>query len=76
MTSQGLDLAVIGNCRTAALLDTKARLLWWCFPRFDGDPLFSRLLAGNEEKGFCDIVLDRFAHTQSEYDRYTPIVTT
>jgi GH15 family glucan-1,4-alpha-glucosidase len=76
MTSQGLDLAVIGNCRTAALLDTKARLLWWCFPRFDGDPLFSRLLAGNEEKGFCDIVLDRFAHTQSEYERNTPIVTT
>ncbi|HWD49124.1 MAG TPA: glycoside hydrolase family 15 protein [Rhizomicrobium sp.] len=76
MTSQGLDLAVIGNCRTAALLDTKARLLWWCFPRFDGDPVFSRLLAGNEEKGFCDIILDRFAHTKSEYERNTPIVTT
>ncbi len=73
---QPLDLAVIGNCRTAALLDTKARLVWWCYPRFDGDPLFSRLLAGDEEKGFCDIVLDRFAETQSEYLRNTAIVQT
>ena len=76
MSPQGLDLAVIGNCRTAALLDTKARLIWWCFPRFDGDPVFSRLLAGDVEKGFCDIVLDRFANTQSQYERNTPIVTT
>jgi GH15 family glucan-1,4-alpha-glucosidase len=73
---QSLDLAVIGNCRTAALLDTKARLVWWCFPRFDGDPLFSRLLAGEEEKGFSDVVLDRLVETQSEYVRNTAIVQT
>ena len=30
--AQPLDLAVIGNNRIAALLDTKARLVWWCFP--------------------------------------------
>ena len=55
---QALDLAVIGNCRTAALLDTGGRIVWWCFPRFDSDPAFSRLLAGNEEKGFCDVALE------------------
>jgi GH15 family glucan-1,4-alpha-glucosidase len=76
MTAQGLDLAVLGNCRTAALVDTKARLVWWCFPRFDGDPVFCRLLAGDEEKGFTDVLLDRVASTQSEYVRNTPIVTT
>ncbi|MEA2975267.1 MAG: hypothetical protein QOF19_787, partial [Alphaproteobacteria bacterium] len=27
MTDHGLDLAVIGNCRTAALVDPNARLL-------------------------------------------------
>ena len=55
---QALDLAVIGNCRTAALVDTGGRIVWWCFPRFDSDPVFSRLLAGDEEKGFCDVVLE------------------
>src|ERR1700751_5016721 len=74
--SQGLDLAVIGNCRTAALLNSNARLLWWCFPRFDGDPVFCRLLAGDEEKGFSDVVLDRLAGAPSEDQRNTPIVTT
>src|SRR5688572_14679206 len=45
--SRALDLAVIGNCRTASLQNTQGRLLWWCFPRFDSDPVFSRLLAGD-----------------------------
>ena len=58
MNDFGLDLAVIGNGHTAALLEPSSRLVWWCYPRFDGDPVFSRLLAGDEEKGFCDVVLD------------------
>ena len=44
-----VDLAVIGNCRIAALTDTRGRIVWWCFPRFDSDPVFSRLLSGHEE---------------------------
>jgi hypothetical protein len=35
MKQQPLDLALIGNGRTAALLDTQARLVWWCYPRFE-----------------------------------------
>jgi GH15 family glucan-1,4-alpha-glucosidase len=71
-----LDLGVIGNCRTAALLDTRGRLVWWCFPRFDGDPVFSRLLAGDEEKGFSDVVLERLAEAKSEYVRNTAVIST
>jgi GH15 family glucan-1,4-alpha-glucosidase len=71
----GLDLAVIGNGRTAALVDPSARIVWWCFPRFDGDPVFCRLLAGEEEKGFADVLLDGCVEIKSEYGRNTPIVT-
>ena len=46
MNDFGLDLAVIGNGRTAALVEPSSRIVWWCYPRFDGDPNFSRLLAG------------------------------
>jgi GH15 family glucan-1,4-alpha-glucosidase len=74
--TQGLDLAVIGNGRTAALVDARGRLVWWCFPRFDGDPVLCRLLAGDEEKGFSDVVLNRMASAESEYVRNTAIVTT
>ncbi|MDI3468136.1 MAG: Glucoamylase [Pseudolabrys sp.] len=71
-----LDLAVIGNGRTAALLQPSGRIVWWCLPRYDGDPVFSRLLAGDEEKGFTDVVLDGLAETRSEYLRNTALVVT
>ena len=76
MTDHGLDLAVIGNGRTAALVDPRARLVWWCYPRFDSDPIFCRLVAGSEEKGFSDVVLDAMVDFQSEYLRNTAVVST
>jgi len=71
-----LDLAVVGNCRTAALIDTRGSIPWWCFPRFDSDPVFSRLLAGSEEKGFCDVRMEGETSFRSEYVRNTAIVQT
>lgn len=76
MTDHGLDLAVIGNGRTAALVDPSSRIVWWCYPRFDGDPIFCRLVSGQEEKGFSDVVLDDMAEFSSEYVRNTAIVAT
>ena len=76
MKDHGLGLAIIGNGRTAALVDPGSRIVWWCYPRFDSDPIFSRLLAGKEEKGFSDVVLDDLAEYQSEYVRNTAIVST
>ena len=72
----GLDLAVIGNGRTAALVDPCSRIVWWCYPRFDGDPIFCRLVSGREEKGFSDVVLEDMADYQSQYVRNTAIVST
>src|SRR5581483_60606 len=71
-----LDLAVVGNCRTAALIDTRGSIPWWCFPHFDSDPVFSRLLAGSEEKGFCDVAMEGAVAFDAQYERNTAIVTT
>src|SRR6185437_8380746 len=76
MTESNLELAVIGNGRTAALVEPSGRIVWWCLPRYDGDPVFCRLLAGNEEKGFTDVVLDRQVENRSEYLRNTAMVVT
>ena len=76
LESHGLDLAIVGNGRTAALVDPRARIVWWCYPRYDGDPVFCRLLAGKEEKGFADIVLDDIVDHKCEYLRNTAIVCT
>jgi GH15 family glucan-1,4-alpha-glucosidase len=41
---RNLDLAVIGNCEVAALLDSAASIVWGCLPRMDADPVFCALL--------------------------------
>jgi GH15 family glucan-1,4-alpha-glucosidase len=73
---QPLDLAAIGNGRIAALINRSARIVWWCFPRFDADPVFSNLLSGDEEKGFLDVVLDGQQDVTSAYARNTAILET
>src|ERR1700690_3851629 len=69
----GLDLGIIGNGRLAALIDPCSRIVWWCYPRFDGDPIFCRLVAGREEKGFSDVVLEDMVDYQSAYVRNTAV---
>jgi GH15 family glucan-1,4-alpha-glucosidase len=76
LEEQALDLALIGNCRIAALVNPTGRIVWWCFPRFDSDPVFSRLLAGDEEKGFTDVVLADMVRSKSSYLRNTAVVVT
>lgn len=71
-----LELGLIGNCRVAALVNPLGRLVWWCYPHFDGDPVFSRLLSGDEEKGFSDCILDGMVRHESQYLRNTAIIST
>lgn len=71
-----LDLGAIGNCRIAALTNESGRILWWCFPRFDADPVFSRLLSGSEEKGFCAVELENQVRAEARYLRNTAIIET
>lgn len=71
-----LDYALIGNCHVAAMVDRQARIVWWCTPRFDSNPVFSRLLAGDEEKGFADVVLADQVKSEAAYLRNTAILET
>ena len=41
---KALHLGVIGNCTIGALVDPLGRIVWGCFPRLDGDPVFSALI--------------------------------
>ena len=71
--SANLNVAPIGNGRIAALVTPQGRIAWWCFPRLDSDPVFSNLISGDEEKGFCDVLLGGAKQATSGYVRNTAI---
>jgi GH15 family glucan-1,4-alpha-glucosidase len=72
-----LDLAVIGNSALAALIDRDGRHVWCCWPRLDGDPIFSALIDGDaEDRGVFSILPDDDFTTEQAYERNTAILRT
>ena len=73
-----LDLGLIGNSRTGALVDAQAGIVWWCHPRFDGDPVCSALLSGEPRPphGYVDVRLEHQVRTEQRYLPNTPILST
>ncbi|RZL10138.1 MAG: glycoside hydrolase family 15 protein [Rubrivivax sp.] len=74
-----LDLALIGNCAISALVDDKARVVWCCMPRFDGDPVFHALLDSAEglgHDGTLAVELEGMTRSEQSYDPGTAILRT
>ncbi len=65
---EDLNLAVVGNSIVAALVNRRGRVVWYCLPRLDGDPVFCSLLNGvDAEHGFLETVIEDLASTHQEY---------
>ncbi len=73
---RNLDLALIGNCTIGALLDARANIIWGCFPRFDGDPVFCSLLRESDDYGFFAIELADCEKSEQHYLENTAILVT
>jgi len=73
-----LDLAVIGNCSFSALVDSHARIVWCCLPRFDSEPRFSSLLNNSSEdaQGVFAVDLLGVASSRQRYRPNTAIIET
>jgi GH15 family glucan-1,4-alpha-glucosidase len=46
------ELGIVGDSRTAALVDCHGRVVWLCLPHFDGEPVFAHLLDPHEGGSF------------------------
>lgn len=74
-----LNLGLIGNCSISALVDDRARMVWSCMPRFDGEPVFHALLdssAGIGHEGVMAVELEGMQRWEQAYDPGTAILRT
>ncbi len=71
-----LELGVVGNCSYGALIDARARMVWCCLPRFDGQPVFHALLDNDSEDGIYAVELENLARTEQSYVENTAILST
>ncbi len=73
-----LDLGLIGNSRTSALVDKAGAIVWWCFPYFDSDPLCCSLLKGAQDEpcGLVDVQFPEARLVDQHYERNSAILVT
>ena len=75
-----LRMGVIGNCALSALVDERARIVWCCLPRFDGDPVFNALLDPGEAPGAAPgafaIEIEDFHEARQWYEPNTAVLRT
>lgn len=79
MQHGNLELGMIGNGSISALLDKQAEIVWSCFPRFDGDPVFCSLLKTEDPEtlsGTFAIDIIDFDHCEQHYEHNTAILCT
>jgi len=73
---RNLDFGLIGNCAISALIDPMGRIVWTCFPRFDGDPVFSSLVDDGRDRGFFGIELEGCVSAGQAYLDKTAVLST
>ena len=69
------DYALVGDCRTGALISSRGSIDWLCLPRFDSPSCFNRLLDW-DHGGYCAIHPTSFFRTRRWYRPNTAVLTT
>lgn len=70
------DYGLLGDTRTAALVSVNGAIDWLCVPRFDGEPVFGRLVGGRDAGTFRVGPAPGAAVVRRRYRRHSATVQT
>lgn len=70
------DYGLVGDTRTAALIDARGSIDWLCLPHFDGDPVFGRAVAGSDGGHFALAPVGPVELVQRRYRPGTAVLET
>ena len=70
------DYGLLGDTRTAALVSSAGAIDWMCVPRFDGEPLFGRLIGGPSAGTYGIGPARRGAVVERRYRQHTTTLET
>lgn len=70
------DYGLLGDTRTAALVAADGGMDWLCLPRFDGEPLFGRLVGGPDAGTFRLGPAGPATVVERRYRQHTATLTT
>jgi GH15 family glucan-1,4-alpha-glucosidase len=70
------DYALIGDCRTAALISREGSIDWLCLPEFSSPTIFAKILDGETGGLFLIKPTGEFTATRRYLDKITPVLET
>ena len=73
--SNSLELGIIGNCHSSALISKSASINWCCLPEFDSPSVFGKILDYNNGGSF-EVICGENYYIQQQYIRKTCILVT
>src|SRR5690606_41692230 len=69
-------LGIIGDCTASALIDERGRIVWACFPDFEGDAVFCSFLSPTIDEGLWSFELEDCVSTEQLYLKNTCTLVT
>lgn len=75
MLMDNLNYAIIGNCKSAALISDTGSIDWCCLPDFNASSIFAKILDENKGGSF-EIIANPTYKIKQSYIRTTNIVST
>ena len=70
-----LDYGIIGNCKSAVLINSKGSIDWCCLPEFNSSSVFAKILDNNKGGNFGFIV-SKYYQINQRYLENTNILIT